>query len=70
MTDLPPLPARVPVDRHIPTGIVTYGYTDEMVRAYGAACAAVERERIAAWIEPQRNDFPAMGLEFAIRTLP
>ncbi|KQB59319.1 hypothetical protein [Acidovorax sp. SD340] len=30
-----------------------------------ALVAARERERIAAWIEPQRNDIPACGFEFA-----
>lgn len=29
------------------------------------AVAAVVREQVAAWIEPQRNDVPATGAEFA-----
>ena len=45
--ELGPLPARVVVDRHIPTGVVTYGYTDEMVTAYAAEQVAAERERCA-----------------------
>jgi hypothetical protein len=35
------------------------------VAAAVAACVAAERESIAAWIEPQRNDVPATGKEFA-----
>jgi hypothetical protein len=29
------LPAKVIVDRHVPTGIVTYGWTAAQVTAYG-----------------------------------
>ena len=43
--ELGPLPARVVVDRHTPTGVVTYGYTDAMVIAYAAEQVAKERER-------------------------
>lgn len=32
---------------------------------FAALVAAKERERIAAWIEPQRNGVPATGAEFA-----
>ena len=45
---LAPLPMRVVVDRHIPTGIVMYGYTDNMVRTYAAEQVAAERAR---WIK-------------------
>ena len=37
----------------------------DAVRAYAAAEVAKERERIAAWLEPQRNNVPATGAEFA-----
>ena len=56
MTDTPehtlgPLPAKVPVDRHLPTGVVTYGWTEHQVRAYAIAevakARAEERERCA-----------------------
>lgn len=33
-------------------------------KVYGAGVAA-ERERIAKWVEEQRNDIPATGIEFA-----
>lgn len=33
---------------------------------FAALVAAREKERIAAWIEPQRNDVPATGYEFAL----
>lgn len=33
---------------------------------FAALVAARERERIATWIEPQRNDVPATGYEFAL----
>lgn len=32
---------------------------------FAALVAAKEREKIATWIEPQRNDIPACGFEFA-----
>lgn len=38
----------------------------ELLRKDAALVAARERERIAAWIEPQRNDVPATGYEFAL----
>ena len=31
---LPPLPPRVPVDKHLPTGVVIYGYTNDMMCDY------------------------------------
>ena len=37
---LPPLPPRVPVDKHSPTGVAIYGYTHVMVRDYARACVA------------------------------
>ena len=38
----------------------------EGLRKGAALVAARERERIATWIEPQRNDVPATGYEFAL----
>lgn len=38
--ELPPLPPRVPVDKHSPTGVAIYGYTHVMVRDYARACVA------------------------------
>jgi hypothetical protein len=40
-------------------------YTAEQMHAYAAQAVAAERERIAAWLEVQRNDVPATGAEFA-----
>mgnify|MGYP000911735058 FL=1 len=47
---LPPLPKKAIVDRHLPTGIYTYGYTADPIRAYGEQCAREARlaERAAA----------------------
>lgn len=42
------LPARVVVDRHLPTGISIYGYTAAQMRDYAAQEVAAERERILA----------------------
>lgn len=46
-------------------GGVFHWYTHIQLRDYGDRRAAAEREKLAAWIEPQRNDVPATGAEFA-----
>lgn len=53
--DLPPLPEKEQIDKHLPTGIVVRGYTAEQMQAY--ARAAIERKSVpAGWklvpIEP------------------
>ena len=49
----PPLPARAVVDRHIPTGIVTYGYTDAQLRARDIEVAKAVLEGAAQRLETQ-----------------
>jgi hypothetical protein len=50
--DMPPLPPKVVTDRHIPTGIALYGYTDSMVRAYAREYANSQvREVLEAMAE-------------------
>jgi hypothetical protein len=41
-----PLPKKVAVDTHLPTGIKLYGYTADQMLAYGDKRVAAERERI------------------------
>ena len=52
---------------HLPRPDCTYA--DHSYPAYSAKAMRdainAEREKIAAWIEPQRNDIPATGAEFA-----
>lgn len=67
-TDLPPLPE--PVDEIAQAdGFNVIGtvdvFTAAQMRSHALAAVLAERERIAAWIEPQRNDIPACGFEFA-----
>lgn len=38
---------------------------EEAVRTCVLGALAAQRDQIVAWIEPQRNDVPAMGQEFA-----
>ena len=64
MTDLPPLPQSFTILSRLQSGTEEVVPLD-MVRAYGAACAAAEREKCAQWLETQRNDVPATGAEFA-----
>ena len=49
---LPPLPPRVPVDKHLPTGVVIYGYTNDMMcdyaRDYARANVAAKDAEIEA----------------------
>ena len=40
----PPLPAKQVVDRHIPTGIAIYGWTEKQMREYANAAVLKERE--------------------------
>ena len=51
-TKLPPLPPRVPVDKHLPTGVVIYGYTNDMMcdyaRDYARANVAAKDAEIEA----------------------
>ena len=46
---LPPLPPRVPVDKHLPTGVVIYGYTNDIMcdyaRDYARALLREQEER-------------------------
>ena len=63
---LPPLPPRVPVDKHLPTGVVIYGYTNDMMRDYARDYAAAkdaeiealraEVERLQEIVRPKRED--------------
>ena len=61
-TKLPPLPPRVPVDKHLPTGVVIYGYTNDMMcdyaRDYARANVAAkdaEIEALRAEVETWKN---------------
>ena len=59
---LPPLPPRVPVDKHLPTGVVIYGYTNDMMRDYArdyasANVAAKDAEIDALRAEVRRLNF-------------
>jgi|Laugresp1bdmlbsn_1035097.scaffolds.fasta_scaffold40048_3 hypothetical protein len=48
--NLPPLPQKVQIDKHIPSGYVILGYTADQMRKYAEAAVVAERERIAlAW---------------------
>jgi len=42
-----PLPEKVVIDRHLPTGVAIYGYSAAQLAAYGDMRAAEERERCA-----------------------
>ena len=53
---LPPLPPRVPVDKHLPTGIVIYGYTHVMVRDYARDYARANVAAKDAEIEALREE--------------
>lgn len=55
MIELPPLPDRVPVDKHLPTGVLIYGYKADQMRAYGEACALAERARWAQALQARRE---------------
>lgn len=46
-----PLPEKVVVDRHLPTGVVIYAYTDDQLREYGRQRVQAERERCARVVE-------------------
>lgn len=42
MTPLPPLPAKVQIDKHTPTGYIIYGYTVDQMRAYALDAIAAQ----------------------------
>ena len=58
---LPPLPEAAHEQGEDYSGIavnkvvVTPLFTADQMRAYGAACAAAERERIAAWLDAEHE---------------
>ena len=56
---LPPLPPRVPVDKHLPTGVVIYGYTNDMMcdyaRDYARANVAAKDAEIEALLAEVRR---------------
>jgi hypothetical protein len=54
--ELPALPAKVPVDKHLPTGVLLYGWTADQMRDYAAAAVAAERERIRADLMRRHRD--------------
>ncbi len=41
------------------------GFVSTQMRLYAMEAIEAERERIASWLEMQRNDIPATGAEFA-----
>jgi hypothetical protein len=55
-TDLLPLPPRVGVDKHLPTGVVIYGYTHDMMRDYARANVAHATAPLQAGIEALREE--------------
>ena len=48
MGNLPPLPQKVQIDKHIPSGYVILGYTADQMRKYAEAAVVAERERCIA----------------------
>ena len=52
----PPLPAKKIVDRHTPTGIAIYGWTEKQMREYANAAVLQERERCLAIFDLTMND--------------
>lgn len=64
-TELPDLPEKSAVDRHLPTGIVLYGYTEKAMREYGMACYELARRAQPEGEAPQADmaQLPP-GLEF------
>ena len=54
--ELPPLPPRVPVDKHLPTGVVIYGYTNDMIRDYARDYARANVAAKDAEIEALRAE--------------
>ena len=46
--NLPPLPNKVQIDKHIPSGYVILGYTADQMRKYAEAAVVAERKR---WTE-------------------
>lgn len=50
---------------HLSDGLVDAPWLYEAIAAVAQKAAEAEREAIAAWIDPQRNDIPACGFEFA-----
>lgn len=51
-----PLPEKVVVDRHLPTGVVIYAYTDDQLREYGRQRVQAALESTAAELEALRKD--------------
>lgn len=50
--NLPPLPDKVQITKHIPSGYAILGYTADQMHKYAEAAVVAERERIAlAWVE-------------------
>ena len=75
---LPPLPDKIPVGRHISTGVITYGYTQEMMRAIQreamrvaieAAAELVHTEYLDAFLFGTKDAATLQELERAIRKL-
>ena len=43
--ELPPLPPKRVINRHLPTGVALHGYNADDMRAYAAAAVAAARAR-------------------------
>ena len=60
---LPPLPPRVPVDKHLPTGVVIYGYTNDMMCDYARDYARANVAAKDAEIEALRAEVRRLNFE-------